>query len=167
MPFVPKTQPNGWSCLPTSFAMVLGVPISRVISIIGHDGSEIVYPDLDDPRCRKGFHFQECIEAAYVLGSNFGFFEATPLLVLDDTHYQELNCVPTLEMLLQRHVGVLGVTTKKGYGHAVAWDGQDVYDPTLGARFPISRYEIVLFSPLYESRVKTLPKNNFPLETEN
>lgn len=136
--------------------MVMGIPFSRMIETIGHDGSEILYPQFDSPKCRRGFHPQECNAAAYRLGYNFGFYDATAYTVPEEGLYHTTNLAPTLEMLIHEYTGVLGVTTKKGYGHAVAWDGKDVYDPVLAVRFPISRYEIVMFCP-FLSRVESRP----------
>ena len=42
--------------------MALDVPVAELIESIGHDGSEIIWPDLPDPMCRRGFHSQELIE---------------------------------------------------------------------------------------------------------
>jgi hypothetical protein len=57
-----QTQPTRWSCAATAFAMALDVPVAELIESIGHDGSEIIWPDLPDPMCRRGFHSQELID---------------------------------------------------------------------------------------------------------
>ncbi len=54
-----QKQPNMWSCLPTAFAMVLDIPVNQVIQEIGHDGSEITWPELIEPFKRRSFHLQE------------------------------------------------------------------------------------------------------------
>lgn len=56
-------QPNRWSCLPTAFALATGHSVQWMFDAIGHDGSEIVWPDLPEPQCRRAFHIQECIFA--------------------------------------------------------------------------------------------------------
>ena len=57
-----QTQPNHWSCEVTAFAMALHTPVAELIEGIGHDGSEIIWPDLPDPMCRRGFHSQELVD---------------------------------------------------------------------------------------------------------
>ena len=54
-------KPERWMCLPASFAMVLDLPLADIFDEIGHDGSQIVWPDLPEPMCRRGFHPQELI----------------------------------------------------------------------------------------------------------
>ena len=60
--------PNAWSCLPTSFAMAIGYPVEDLITLIGHDGSPIQWPQFPEPKCRRGFHHQECVSAVWNLG---------------------------------------------------------------------------------------------------
>lgn len=40
---------NRWTCLPASFGTVLGLTLGEVFRKLGHDGSEVVFPDLPDP----------------------------------------------------------------------------------------------------------------------
>ena len=69
-----QTKPNLWSCAVTSFAMAIGIPVQQLIEEIGHDGSEKIFTHLPEPMCRRGFHSQELIRAAW----NHGF-ACTPL----------------------------------------------------------------------------------------
>ena len=63
-----QKQPNRWSCLPTSFAMILDVDVNELIRKIGHDGSEILWPNLEEPYCRRAFHIEEIAMVCYGLG---------------------------------------------------------------------------------------------------
>ena len=60
-----QLKPNQWSCSVTAFAMALRFPVQQLIEELGHDGSEIIFPDLPEPMCRRGFHAQELILAAW------------------------------------------------------------------------------------------------------
>ena len=44
-------KPERWMCLPASFAMVLDLPLGDIFREIGHDGSQVVWPDLLEPAC--------------------------------------------------------------------------------------------------------------------
>jgi hypothetical protein len=72
-----QRKPNRWSCAVTAFAMALGVPVEQLIREVGHDGSEIIFPDLPEPMRRRGFHSQELIEAAWKRG-----FACTPIQLM-------------------------------------------------------------------------------------
>lgn len=61
-------QPNLWSCVPTSLANLLDLSLTKVIDIFGHDGSEIIYPDLPEPQNRRCFTEDELLVAAWKLG---------------------------------------------------------------------------------------------------
>ena len=65
---------NNWSCLPSAFAMCMGVNLQRLIELIGHDGSAIAWPDYPEPLCRRGFHIQEILYAIHKLN-----FSAMPV----------------------------------------------------------------------------------------
>jgi len=62
---VRQIKPNAWSCSITALAMTLDIPVSEVITEIGHDGSEIIFPNMDEPMRRRGFHSQELVEIAW------------------------------------------------------------------------------------------------------
>lgn len=61
-------QPNNWSCLLTAFSMASYTPIERLIEDIGHDGSEVVWPELPEPYNRRGFHTEEFIQPMIQVG---------------------------------------------------------------------------------------------------
>jgi len=69
-----QIKPHKWSCSVTAFAMALRVPVAELIEKIGHDGSQIIFPALEDPMCRRGFHSQELIRVAWQYG-----FACTPI----------------------------------------------------------------------------------------
>ncbi len=143
-----QRSPNGWSCLPAAFATAMGQPVDRLIKKIGHDGSAISWPDLPEPLCRRGFHVQECIWAAYRSG-----YLVTPVEVFP--RHAPTHLTPPLTILLRteqdnwHRIATLvdagsGVLTGKkindgcSHGHAVAYCEGLVFDSN-GATYQYSR----------------------------
>lgn len=120
-------QPNRWSCLPSSFAMACDQPLEMILKIIGHDGSYIEHPGLEEPYCRRAFHIQECIWAAHQLGFSVTPFECFP----------QLAAVPGFEIPVDMHfdkakiLAGFGVLTGQGRvcRHAIAFSYGVGYDP--------------------------------------
>ena len=79
-----QKQPNGWSCLPTSFAIALGVPVSDIFDYLEHDGSEEVFPGREEPYNRRSFHPQELIDYSMLIHD-------TPVVQID----KELQVINT------------------------------------------------------------------------
>jgi hypothetical protein len=125
--------PNRWSCLPTSFAMACRVPVESFLKLIGNDGSEIIRLEEPEPLKRRGFHVQECIYVAYTFGYMTTPFEAEPILTIG----RGVDCAITFPNgnrqrmidLVAGSIGVLTGTTMSGQPHAVAWNGNRVYNP--------------------------------------
>ncbi|GMU26175.1 MAG: hypothetical protein AMXMBFR16_10800 [Candidatus Uhrbacteria bacterium] len=128
---------NKFSCLPASFSMVCGVPFKKFIELLGHDGSATPFKSTSD---KQAFHIQECLDVAWKLG-----FICMPI---------DLFCIssPTADgsqgvfkiwdqdaaaaRFLQYLKGRAGVMEGASFrsqgvlrGHAVAWDGEKIYDP--------------------------------------
>lgn len=61
-------QPNQWSCFPTALAIITGHPVKYIIDLIGHDGSEIIYPNMPEPFNRRAFVDDEIVKTAWHLG---------------------------------------------------------------------------------------------------
>jgi len=133
MPIQPS--PNAWSCLPTSCATAVGASVRDFINHIGHDGSEVIWPELAEPSRRRGFHIQECIDILLRAG-----FAVTPIEVLP--RLAPAFSVPSFTVLYQDSEEAAfsrfsdfvyrgrGVIT--GYastvGHAVAYDHGEIFD---------------------------------------
>ena len=75
-----QLKPNRWSCSITAMAMALETPVQHLIEHLGHDGSEIVFPQLKDPMYRRGFHSQELIQLAWDWGYAVTPFELAPTI---------------------------------------------------------------------------------------
>lgn len=123
-------NPNKWSCLPTAFANVIGVPLGHLIQKIGHDGSEKIARWNGE---RRGFHSQELIDVLESMGWAVISIEVDPHL--DQGHgYATLPVMDYKEDRLFRHMdltnGVLcGILVKEDIGHAVAWIDGKIHDP--------------------------------------
>ena len=114
--------PNAWSCLPTAFAMAIGCSVQSFIEEIGHDGSEIVWPDNPEPMCHRGFCFQECILVLLKMG-----LTATEVS-RDVGHYPSIASIDIVvsfheafDYYLKSTKGVVAGRTSR-CGHAVAYD---------------------------------------------
>lgn len=151
-------QDSSWSCLPTAFAICLDCLPKEIYDFLGHDGSDILWPDLPDPFKRRGFLMEEMID-----------YSIQRELTAPVTFYTELTCEPERKVLpngetyqpfdpMQRiadylHLvdGVL-LTMPKGKStpHAVAWNKEEekVYDPS-GFKADIDEYEIFYFVGLF------------------
>lgn len=120
---------NHWGCLLASAAMVLDKHPDVLTELIGHDGSEIIFPGLPEPARRRGFHVQEIIECAHAYG-----YAVTPIDALPISTPNGFNEYPVplgLERF-KKHLNVPGIFTGRArkWGHACAWDGcETMYDP--------------------------------------
>lgn len=128
------TQPNSWSCLATSFAMVAGTSVEDVDSFVPYDSSEILYPELPSNINRRGHGLNHMLHYMLVRG-----FAVTPLirnLTQGPAGYSEISTRFKLEPevvleFMKAYDGVLVGHLPTGTGHAVAWNHQEslVYDP--------------------------------------
>lgn len=129
-------QPNRWTCLPTSFAMVLGVSLEKIISLVGHDGSEVIFPELNEPFKRRSFHIQEMVDVCRKLDhltypiepysvANHGFAFNHVIQFKPSNEFRALK-------YLKKHNGVLVGMSKCETPHAVAWNANSerIFNPT-------------------------------------
>lgn len=128
-------QPNDWSCLPACAAMLLDMTPAQVIEEIGHDGSEMWFPDEAQPFDRRGFHLQEILDV---------FVHRNQFLVVVEC-YPEID-ERLLPMDLERFHNYLsrfpGILLSSS--HAVAWDGEICWNP-IGIKQPLSDFELDFF----------------------
>ena len=130
-----QRQPNRWSCSVASAAMVMDVTAQDLISLIGHNGGEVVFPDLPEPTCRAGFAMQEIIEAALKMGWSMTPIEAMPTCTPNGKDIRDV--FPRTEERIvshfKRYSGLVeGERIDGKYWHNVAWDheAQLWYDPS-------------------------------------
>jgi hypothetical protein len=132
-----QIKPTRWTCVATAFAMALDVPVQAVFDEIGHDGSDILFADLQEPMRRRGHHIQECIWAALRLGHSVTPVELVPQIASDAGAFPLLdNCWPRFLSYLDRFQGVITGRNSRCW-HAVAFNRGHIYDPD-GAEYPFS-----------------------------
>ena len=130
-----QKQPNPYSCTATSWAMVLGIPVTKLFVELGHDGGEICRPDQPEPKNRRGFHPQELIRIT-------GGYAVTPIElfpVLNGLTLDQMNNWWYFRHIIKCCRGVI-----EGQGHhckhAVAFERGLIYDPA-GEIYKYSRKE--------------------------
>jgi hypothetical protein len=109
--------------------MVMDIEIQELIDGIGHDGSEIVFPDLREPMCRAGFDIQEIIDFALNCGWSITPIETIPVVTSDGVQTRELfereKAYARVENYLKRYNGVVyGQRWDQNWWHVVAWDSE-------------------------------------------
>ena len=131
-------QPFRWSCVATSFAMVLRVPVSTIFELTGHDGSEVPveWTEFEEPFRRRGHSIQEGIDVCFQLG-----YSVTPIIYEEEFITQNdskpvsfrafQESVDRLSHYMCNYDGIITGTTPSGKKHAVAWckDTEMIYDP--------------------------------------
>jgi hypothetical protein len=124
-----QTQPNRWSCSVTAFSIALDVPVEELISHIGHDGSQTIFPCLPEPACRRGFHPNEILIVAYgKYGKSFMPLEVSPAIQSPVGDTYKLNRVDAIvDPILRNQKGVLECQGTSM--HMVAFKWGEVYDP--------------------------------------
>ena len=127
-----RRQPNSWSCVLASAAMVLDTDCKSLIEMIGHDGSEIVLPSLPEPAKRRGFHLQEIIDCAIRLSYTVTPIETLPYSTPDGKAEFPVDFQISRESRLTNYMnnskGIITGLARK-FRHAVAWNGSKIYDP--------------------------------------
>jgi hypothetical protein len=141
---------NRWSCLPASFGTVFGLTLEEMFKAIGHDGSTVVFPELEDPERRRAFHPQEMIDVAENLGYVVTPIEARPTSkpsgIFHPPYEVPLETTLRFQRYLEGQVGVLTGRNLQNRPHAVVWDGVDsIHDPALGMKFGIHMFQTEIF----------------------
>jgi hypothetical protein len=122
-------QPNRWSCLPTSFAMTIECSIEQFITHIGHDGSVEYWPELPEPLNHRSFSLEECIRAAWIgFNAMYAIFPSKQVLYPTPSS-QPLIIELGREYIPYRNNVCVFLGEINGNRHAVAWDGERIFDP--------------------------------------
>ena len=127
---------NGHKCVLYSAAMVLEENPITLQNEIGHDGQEVIYPDLSEPACLKGFHIQEILHCFLNRGKGLMLVELMPRSGpqgrsdLWHTIFDEDKAIDRFYKLIDGKKAILiGKNPETGGNHAYAWDGEKVFDP--------------------------------------
>lgn len=142
-----EIKPNRWSCLATSFAMALDITTARFEELAGHNGGEIVFHELPEPRRRRGFHTCEAVRVAMILGYSASPIELMPQIAgpplpqlvrcFYDGRDESCNWNLFSELIAYTR-GVIECMTRAGNFHAVAYEKGRIFDPD-GREFDYSR----------------------------
>ena len=124
------------ACLLFSLAMVLDADPQELIDEIGHDGRDIMFPEVIGTIRQRSFHIQEIIDCCWKRGRAVTPIDIAPCTA-PDGHPELAREIWDREVARERikkyltgNVALLiGRTSHKGLGHACAWDGEKVYDP--------------------------------------
>lgn len=142
-----QLQPHRASCLVTSFAMVLGVSVAELIEQIGHDGTEVVLPQLKEPYCFRGHHIQELVRACHQRGYSVTLIEPIPVSQHQGHQIHHPAPMEWIDSILQARHGVL-VGQLNGRDHSLAWDGHLTYNPANGLAQSIYAFSLRLFAAI-------------------
>jgi len=127
------TSPNRWDCAACAFAMALDVPLDTLIEFLGHDGGEIINPDVDEPNGRRGFHNQEFIDLILLQNKTLTPYQLRPALsVAGKVVPVDRNLdsrTERFEKIICTKTGVLFGRKKPGGNlHCVAFEEGVIYD---------------------------------------
>jgi len=115
--------------------MVLDKPIAEIIAKLGHDGSEILYPDLGEPLKRRSFSIQEIIDIVLVF---YGYalvpIDACPHSGPTEdrtTAVYKIDAARARFLYYLEMRGIMIGVNRNRIRHAVAWDPDTsrIYDP--------------------------------------
>ncbi len=112
-------QLNNWSCLPAAFAKGMGTTLDYMTELIGHDGSQIVWPGYPPPTDRRSFHIQEILHAVAMMSWSAMPVGPNPRLSNGRGPYIEIKdeFFEKAKLRLGVHLGV----TDTGINHAVTY----------------------------------------------
>jgi len=147
-------QTNDWNCIIAVTAMLLDTTIQELITKIGHDGSEVVFPELEGPMQRRGFHIQEIIPIVLEYGYAMVPIEMEPISTPNGINQFKIPKVNINKYMINRPGILLGKNVKSLWWHAVAWDGTLMYDP--GGRVGyFNDFQIYTFWMFYQYQINS------------
>ena len=126
--------------------MVLDKSYEELIKVLGHDGSDILWPNLREPYCRRAFIEPEI---------QFLFWHYDMVLVdyVPNVLYKPMFSSVSkpikfdISDMLKNYDGILLGEFRSGVKHAVAWNHEEgiIYDPTSCTKQPFSTFNVSHF----------------------
>ena len=142
-------NPNEWSCMLASFSMLLNESMETLVEEIGHDGSEIWWPDHVGCNKYRSFHIQEFLDVCFKRGKII--FTVDAVMNLGSSHQIPTKSIPgdnekRIKSYLRNFKGVIyGMTPRSRTFHMCAWDKKKVYDPR-GEIVGIDEIDLYIFT---------------------
>lgn len=134
--------------MPAAFAMATETLPKEIYEFCGHDGSDIIWPDLGDPFRRRAFHIDEMLDFAisrcYYPVCLMPVPATRPFVDVVPHHlYRPELAERRIHNYLMLKDAVLMGYTKDGKRHAVAWSKEEqmIFDPQ-GFKISIEEFEI-------------------------
>ena len=136
---------NSWTCLPAAVAshFLWGhtKPLRILFHELGHDGSEIVR-EGEDPQRRRGFHPQEfyefCLRVKHSVTQIDLYPSSQPNLKSEPCIFKTIlgeDCEQRFFRHLSNSIGWVDCRTRRGTGHALAYENTTLGDPATGMIF--------------------------------
>jgi hypothetical protein len=131
-------------CLVFSLAMLLDEDVDVLIQELGHDGMQKVFKG-PVPHCYNGHHMQEIIDVCIGRGHSLTpveyFSRFASAIDPEDWRalYPSEDAALRFSRLIANRRGIL-IGCYRGHGHAVAWDGDIIWDPN-GIQYPLSDFK--------------------------
>jgi len=118
------------NCLLHAFQTVTGLDL---VARLGHDGSEVLYPDLDPPMCCRGFHTQELIKASWPEFVCMRL-EAWPMMYWAEGKNKQLDHCEWFGQMISESNGIVIGFSNNGIAHA---------EPCIDGVYDIDKFESV------------------------
>jgi len=135
-------QPNRWSCSITALAMILNESVFALVQEIGHDGSEIIFPDAPEPTNRRGFLLDELMVCCWKRKATLSPYNRIITVCNPLTAERRTFEHPDFWKITLQSKGLITAYSESGKGHLVAWDGSRIYDPTGPTLIKVSDFKL-------------------------
>lgn len=136
-------QKSSWSCLPAAFAYILGEPVEKIIKETGHDGSDVIWPELAPPKCFRSWHIQElilvCLKYGYSVTCIERLTHSAPEKGVEEFI---IDFSDVFHKFLSAGQGITAVTNTHGNGHALAFKEGKFFDPKYGRETTLKGYTL-------------------------
>lgn len=149
---------NDADCLIAATCMCIDMPIYQAKAILGHDGSEKLWPKLEPPYCYRGFTYPECVMLAYLKGFSCVYHEFEGVYSPWPNIPPKKLSLPEIyrDHVIKHSIGVITLEQGNAF-HAVAFADTIIYDPR-GTMYllPEAQYRNVKSCLTFEPRVTSL-----------
>jgi len=117
----------------------------EVIEEIGHDGTEVWFPEAKGQSQKRSFHIRELQDLCMSRGLALAEIDMVPFLSPDPNKFEPHTlwppdeCFTRFAQAIKKEPALIVSRTDSGTGHLAAWDGEQILDPN-GFRSTIEDY---------------------------